>query len=80
MKIRKDTGIPILVIESVKSTSDKDEDVKYSVRGLAARGFTRQFTLSNDLAVNDVELKDGILTVRLASERSKEAEVQLLIK
>ena len=44
----------------------KDTDtVEYVYRGLASRDFTRTWTLSDDVEVNEVDFTNGLLTVRL---------------
>ena len=43
----------------------EDTERKYVYRGLAARNFTRKFTLADTVVVKGVSLNDGILTVDL---------------
>lgn len=78
VKLRKDTGIPVLCIEGSKG--EEKEDRVYAARGLAARSFTREFTLSNDMQVNDITLVDGILTIKLEVIKPKDSELLLQIK
>lgn len=42
-----------------------DEDAEYLHRGLAKRAFIRRFTLADDVVVNKVSLKDGVLAIDL---------------
>ncbi len=42
----------------------KDER-KYVVKGIAGRSFTRTFLLSDTMIVNDADLKDGILSIKM---------------
>lgn len=77
VKLVKDTGIPVLVIEGQKS---EDTNRRYHFHGLAGRAFVRRFTLSNDMRATSVELKDGILTIKLEVVRPADAEVVLDIK
>ena len=63
VKVRKDTGLSILTIEGAK----EDQPSRlYLNNGLAARRFTREFTMSDDATVNSVSLKDGILTIEVS--------------
>jgi len=78
VRLRKDTGIPVLVIEGAKG--EEAPDRIYTVRGLAARSFTREFTLSNDMKVNDVALNDGVLTIKLEVVKQKDTDLLLQIK
>lgn len=44
----------------------KDDDAsKYIYRGLAARDFERRWTLADHMEVDDVELTNGILSVKI---------------
>ena len=51
-----------LIVEAKQDESNADE---YLHRGLAARAFTRNWTLSDDVEVDEVTFTDGLLTVRL---------------
>lgn len=42
-----------------------EENHEYVYRGIASRGFERRFTLADTVQVEEVTLKQGILTVRL---------------
>lgn len=78
VKLRKDTGIPVLLIEGLKG--DEPKNNMYAVRGLAARSFSREFTISNDMNVTDISLNDGILTIKLEVVKQKDTEFVLQIK
>ena len=52
-----------LIIEGQKET--KETESKYVHQGLAQRSFTREWTLSDDVEVREVQFKDGLLTVKL---------------
>ena len=52
-----------LIIEGQKET--KETESKYVHQGLAQRSFTREWTLSDDVKIRDVQFKDGLLTVNL---------------
>jgi len=50
----------------IKGTKNEEVDApEYLHRGLAARNFERSFTLGQYLEVDRVELKDGLLIVKL---------------
>jgi len=51
-----------LVVEAAKADTDQRE---YVHRGLAARSFTRTWTLSDDVEVKEVKFENGILAVAL---------------
>lgn len=56
-----------LFVEGQKELEDPTETgVEFIHRGLANRSFTRVWTISDDVEVKDVEMKNGLLTVRLA--------------
>ena len=52
-----------LIIEGQKEI--KETESKYVHQGLAQRSFTREWTLSDDVKIRDVQFKDGLLTVNL---------------
>jgi molecular chaperone IbpA len=51
-----------LFVEAKKVEDSADE---YLHQGLAKRAFTRTWTLSDDVEVNDVSFVDGLLTIKL---------------
>ena len=52
-----------LIIEGRKET--KETESEYVHQGLAQRSFTREWTLSDDVKIRDVQFKDGLLTVSM---------------
>ena len=52
-----------LIIEGQKET--KETESEYVHQGLAQRAFTREWTLSDDVKIRDVQFKDGLLTVNM---------------
>ena len=52
-----------LIIEGQKET--KETKSEYVHQGLAQRSFTREWTLSDDVKIRDVQFKDGLLTVSM---------------
>jgi len=53
-----------------------DKEKEYIEKGLAARKFFKQFQLRNDVVVNDAEMKDGVLSVKLGVQEPEEIEVK----
>ena len=49
---------------------DKEKD--YIEKGLAARKFFKQFSLHQDVVVNDAKMEDGVLTVKLGVNEHEE--------
>ena len=49
----------------VEGTKEKKEEETYSHNGLAQRSFSRQWSLSDDVEVKDVNFADGLLTITL---------------
>ena len=52
-----------LINEGQKET--KETESEYVHQGLAQRSFTREWTLSDDVKIRDVQFKDGLLTVNM---------------
>lgn len=70
VEIHEERGVRTLVIEGRKQeTVEEDRDV-YLVKMLAARNFTRSFTIAKEAEVDTVELKDGILRVVVSVDNS----------
>ena len=53
-----------------------DKEKEYIEKGLAARKFFKQFQLRNDVVVNDAEMKDGVLSVKLGVQEPQEIEIK----
>ena len=53
-----------LIVEGQKETN-QDAGSQYVHQGLAQRSFTREWTLSDDVEVREVQFKDGLLTIKL---------------
>jgi len=49
----------------IQGNKEDKEDVTYYHRGLAQRSFTREWTISDDTEVCNVEFVDGLLSVTL---------------
>ena len=53
-----------LIVEGQKQ-NDRETGSEYVHQGLAQRSFTREWALSEDFEVREVQFKDGLLTVKL---------------
>ena len=53
-----------------------DKEKEYIEKGLAFRKFMKQFQLRNDVVVNDAEMKDGVLSVKLGVQEPEEIEIK----
>jgi molecular chaperone IbpA len=54
-----------LSIKGDISADTKDQTQTYIHKGIAARGFTRCFTLADNLEINNAEMLNGMLTICL---------------
>ena len=52
-----------LTISGRKSEEEDDEKIVH--KGIAKRPFSKSFTLAEDVVVDDVSFKDGLLTIKL---------------
>ena len=53
------------MIVTGEHADEEDDSIIYHHRGLAARNFTRSWTLEQYVEVRGAEIKDGILTIKL---------------
>jgi len=61
--------------------SAKDEDGEYLYKGIANRGFNREFTLADKVEIKDAELVNGMLKVWLENMvKAQDAIKQITIK
>jgi molecular chaperone IbpA len=51
-----------------------DSEKEYVTKGLSFRKFVKQFSLRNDVIVDEAEMKDGVLTVKLGFKDPEKAE------
>ena len=51
-----------------------DKNVDYVQKGLAFRKFFKQFELAKDVLVDEAEMKDGLLKIKLGYNEPKEIE------
>lgn len=68
--IHEERGVRTLVIRGEKKEVVEDDSGVYLVKMLAARNFTRSFTIAKEAEVDSVELKDGILRVVVKVDNS----------
>lgn len=64
-----------LKIRSVKENSEDDDTV---YRGISYRKFERNFTLADDIVVNDAKLENGMLTIDLERVIPEEKKPRLI--
>jgi molecular chaperone IbpA len=63
---------------SGKKVGTEEKQYEQIVRGISARQFVRQLTLTDDINVSNASLEDGILTINL-KKAPREEEKPLLI-
>ena len=51
-----------------------DSEKEYLEKGLAARKFFKQFSLREDVVVNEAEMEDGVLTIKFGVKEPKDIE------
>ena len=54
----------------------EDSEKEYVQKGLAARKFFKQFELHKDVVVNEAEMKDGVLSVKLGVNEPEEIKAE----
>ena len=52
-------------IITISSNKENDQDKSKLYRGISYRKFTRQFTIAEDIEVQDAKLENGLLTIEL---------------
>ena len=75
VSVIEDAGARTLLITGAKKESADQDSPNYVVKMLAARDFMRQFTLSDEAEVTDVEHKDGILRITVKVKRTVEKPI-----
>lgn len=69
-----------LVIKGSASADNKDSGHEYLHLGLANRAFTRQFTLADNVEINDAEMINGMLKIwleHIIPEEKKPRKIEL---
>ena len=51
-----------------------DSEKEYITKGLSFRKFVKQFSLRNDVIVDEAEMKDGVLTIKLGFKEPEKVE------
>lgn len=77
VRVLRKTGASRLIISGSR---EKDDGRVYVQRGLAARSFTRELAIADGVVVDSVELKDGILAIKLKIEVDEKPVEILTIK
>lgn len=63
-----------LRIQGVKDSEGGDN---YLHRGLSGKSFDKTFILNSDLKVGEIKLLDGLLTVNITKDKSKEVQFDI---
>lgn len=79
VKLRKENGTNLLSVTGNKRLRVNDTPPLYIVNGLAARSFNREFTMSDAVKVDNVQLVDGILIINLSTQDIPQLETILQI-
>jgi molecular chaperone IbpA len=69
----------VLKIES-KSRPEGSDEKEYLYKGISNKRFNKAFTLSDDVVVNDADMKDGILKInmeRIIPEEKKPRSIEI---
>ena len=53
-----------------------DQEKEYIEKGLAARKFFKQFSLRNDVLVDEAKMEDGVLTIKLGVNEPEDLKAQ----
>jgi len=53
-----------------------DQENEYIEKGLAARKFFKQFSLRNDVLVDEAKMEDGVLTIKLGVNEPEDIKAQ----
>ena len=61
----------------IKGVKDSEGGDNYLHRGLSGKSFDKTFVLNSDLKVGTIKLKDGMLTVNITRDKSKEVEFEI---
>ena len=65
-EIEVSTERHVLTVAATKSREDKER--KYQHKGISQRSFARNWQMAEDVEVENVEFKDGLLTIVLRKE------------
>ena len=71
----------VLSVKSIKKDKDEEDLTDESTyHGISNRGFSRKFSLADDIIVNDASLQDGMLTIfleRIVPEEKKPRSIKI---
>ena len=65
-EIEVSTERHVLTVAATKSREDKER--KYQHKGISQRSFARNWQMAEDVEIENVEFKDGLLTIVLSKE------------
>ena len=61
----------------IKGVKDSEGGDNYLHRGLSGKSFDKTFILNSDLKVGKIKLLDGLLTVNITKDKTKEVEFDI---
>tara|TARA_B100001996_G_scaffold124837_1_gene94560 strand:- start:500 stop:889 length:390 start_codon:yes stop_codon:yes gene_type:complete len=61
----------------IKGVKDSEGGDNYLHQGLSAKSFDKTFVLNSDLKVETIKLLDGMLTVNITKDKTKEVEFKI---
>jgi len=61
----------------IKGVKDSEGGDNYLHQGLSAKSFDKTFVLNSDLKVDTIKLLDGMLTVNITKDKTKEVEFKI---
>ena len=61
----------------IKGVKDSEGGDNYLHRGLSGKSFDKTFILNSDLKVGEIKLLDGLLTVNITKDKTKEVEFDI---
>ena len=69
-------NISVEVKDGILTVSGQVDDSKkeYITKGLSYKKFYKQFSLRNDVLVDEAEMKDGVLTIKLGFKEPEEVK------
>ena len=78
IKVKLDKSKKILSVVGHSSAAEQDYDFIH--KGIAARDFSKKFTIADSIEVSSVELDNGVLTIKLkAKEPEADSEQEFKI-
>ena len=68
----------VLTVTGVKNVPNKGDDWSFLLQGLAARSFTRHYTLQENIEVIGSKLVNGLLIITLRPKKTTKEKVKLI--